>query len=83
MPDIVRKAVIADDYARMFETLAALPADLFLGAHGAYFGLEEKYARLQESEIEAFVDRDGYRKFVADKSAELQAAEKQRNAGAR
>ena len=46
----------------------------FLGAHGAYFGLEEKYARLQKGEMEAFVDRDGYRKFVADKSAEFQAA---------
>ena len=33
---------IADDFTRTFETLAALPADLFLGAHGAYFGMEEK-----------------------------------------
>ena len=75
---------IADDYARMFKTLAALPADLFLGAHGAYFGMEEKYARLQKGEPEAFVDRQGYLKFVADKSAEFQAAlEKQRAAGAR
>jgi metallo-beta-lactamase class B len=75
---------IADDYARMFKTLAALPADLFLGAHGAYFGLEEKYARLKKGELAAFVDREGYRKFVADKSAEFQAAlEKQRGAGAR
>ena len=75
---------IADDYARMFKTLAALPADLFLGAHGAYFGMEEKYARLQKGELEAFVDRQGYLKFVADKSAEFQAAlEKQRGAGAR
>ena len=75
---------IADDYARMFKTLAALPADLFLGAHGAYFGMEQKYARLQKGEMEAFVDREGYRKFVADKAAEFQAAlEKQRSAGAR
>jgi metallo-beta-lactamase class B len=75
---------IADDYARMFKTLAALPADLFLGAHGAYFGMEEKYARLQKGELEAFVDREGYRTFVADKSAEFQAAlKKQRSAGAR
>jgi len=75
---------IADDFTRMFETLAALPADLFLGAHGAYFGMEEKYARLQKGEQEAFVDREGYRKFVADKSAEFQVAlRKQRAAGAR
>ena len=75
---------IADDFTRTFETLAALPADLFLGAHGAYFGMEEKYARLQKGEQEAFVDREGYRKFVADKSAEFQAAlKKQRAAGAK
>jgi metallo-beta-lactamase class B len=75
---------IADDFTRTFETLAALPADLFLGAHGAYFGMEEKYARLQKGEQEAFVDREGYRKFVADKSAEFQAAlEKQRAAAAK
>ena len=72
---------IADDFTRTFETLAALPADLFLGAHGAYFGMEEKYARLQKGDQEAFVDREGYRKFVADKSAEFQAAlQKQRAA---
>ena len=75
---------IADDFARTFETLAALPADLFLGAHGAYFGMVEKYARLQKGDLEAFVDREGYRKFVADKSAEFQTAlDKQRAAGAR
>ena len=75
---------IADDYAKMFETLAALKADLFLGAHGAYFGMPAKYARLQQGEMEAFVDREGYRKFVVDKSAEFRAAlKKQRSAGAR
>lgn len=65
---------IAADYARMFRTLNRLPCDLFLGAHGSYFGLEAKYARLQKGEAEAFVDPAGYRKFVADKSAEFQAA---------
>ena len=75
---------IADDFTQTFETLAALPADLFLGAHGAYFGMEEKYARLQKGDKEAFVDREGYRKFVAGKSAEFQAVlEMQRAAGAR
>ena len=73
---------IADDFTRTFETLAALPADLFLGAHGAYFGMEEKYARLQKGDQEAFVDREGYRKFVADKSAEFQAALRKQRAAA-
>jgi metallo-beta-lactamase class B len=68
---------IAADYARMFRTLSKLPCDLFLGAHGSYFGLEAKYARLQKGDADAFVDPAGYRKFVADKSAEFQAALKQ------
>jgi metallo-beta-lactamase class B len=74
---------IADDYARTFKTLAALPADLFLGAHGAYFGMEGKYARLQKGEADVFVDRDGYRKFVADKSAEFEAELRKQQAAAK
>ena len=65
---------IADDYARMFKTLAALPCDLFLGAHGNYYDLDAKYARLQKGEANAFVDPEGYRKYVAGKAAEFQAA---------
>ena len=73
---------IAADYARGFKVLAALPADLFLGAHGAYFGMEEKYPRLQKGDAEAFVDRDGYKKFVAAKTAEFEAElRKQQGAG--
>jgi metallo-beta-lactamase class B len=73
---------IAGDYARMFKTLASLPADLFLGAHGSYFGMEEKYPRLQKGDAEAFVDRDGYRKFVAEKTAQFEAElRKQQAAG--
>jgi metallo-beta-lactamase class B len=64
---------IADDYARMFQTLMALPCDLFLGAHGSYYNLDAKYARMQKGDANAFVDPVGYRRFVADKSAEFQA----------
>ena len=39
---------IAQDYQRMFDVLKALPCDIFLGAHGVYFGLEEKYAHTEE-----------------------------------
>jgi metallo-beta-lactamase class B len=31
---------IAQDYERTFQTLKALPCDVFLGAHGGYFGME-------------------------------------------
>jgi metallo-beta-lactamase class B len=64
---------IADDYQRMFKVLKSLPADLFLGAHGSYFGLEAKYARLKAGAPNPFVDSAGYQKFVAGKEAEFRA----------
>src|SRR5438552_5017939 len=38
---------IAEDYARTFRVLKSLPCDIFLGAHGEYYGMEEKYARIK------------------------------------
>ena len=64
---------IADDYARMFKTLASLPCDLFLGAHGSYYDMEAKHGRMQKGDASAFVDPAGYKKFIADKTAEFQA----------
>lgn len=64
---------IAADYRRMFTVLKSLPADLFLGAHGSYFDLEAKYARMKPGAPNPFVDPAGYRKFVADKEREFRA----------
>lgn len=58
---------IAEDYEKMFGVLKSLRCDVFLGAHGNYFDLETKYARLQEGALAAFVDPEGYQKYVADK----------------
>jgi metallo-beta-lactamase class B len=58
---------IAADYEKMFRVLKSLSCDIFLGAHGNYFDLETKYARLKESALTAFVDPEGYKKFVAEK----------------
>ena len=58
---------IADDFARTFKVLSSLPADVFLGAHGSYFDLDAKYARLKAAGTSPFVDPAGYRKFVAER----------------
>jgi metallo-beta-lactamase class B len=58
---------IAEDYERMFRVLNALPCDYFLGAHGSYFGMEDKYAEWQKGVATAFIDPEGYKKFVANK----------------
>ena len=69
---------IAQDYERMFRVLESLPCDIFLGAHGGYFGMEEKYARRKQSAAEAaqgtanpFIDPAGYKKFVSEKEQEF------------
>ena len=62
---------IAQDYERMWRVLKSLPCDIFLGAHGEYFGLDGKYAQLSKSEKNPFVDPDGYKKFVAQKEQEF------------
>src|SRR5918912_154879 len=58
---------IAADYEKMFRVLKSLPCDIFLGAHGNYFDLGTKYARLKGGDLAAFVDPEGYRKYVAEK----------------
>lgn len=58
---------IAQDFERTFRVLKSLPCDIFLGAHGSYFDLEAKYARLQAGEKTAFADRAGCAAFVADR----------------
>jgi metallo-beta-lactamase class B len=56
---------IADDFARTFAILKALPCDVFLGAHGNYYGMIEKYERLKAGGAgNPFVDPEGYRAYV-------------------
>ena len=66
-------ATIATDYERMFKVLKSLPCDIFLGAHGSYFDLESKYARYKERGTAAFVDPEGYKRFVASKEQEFRS----------
>jgi metallo-beta-lactamase class B len=59
---------IADDFAKTFRLLKSLPCDIFLGAHGNYYGMEGKFARFQkEPKINPFADSEGYRAYVQDR----------------
>jgi len=62
---------IAEDYARMFQVLKSLPADVFLGAHGNYYGLDQKYAQLKQGGANPFIDPEGYQAYVAAKEQEF------------
>src|SRR6202011_5728677 len=64
---------IAQDYERMFRVLESLPCDIFLGAHGSYFGLEEKYPLLKKGSADPFIDPDGYKKMVAQTAQAFRA----------
>jgi metallo-beta-lactamase class B len=55
---------IADDFAHTFATLHALPCDIFLGAHGVYFDLLPKLARLPKDGPRVFLDPTGYQSTV-------------------
>jgi len=57
---------IAEDFEKTFRVLKSLPVDYFLGAHGSYFGLEEKYRRFKLGEI-AFFDTKGYKNYVDER----------------
>lgn len=64
---------IASDYKHQFEVLKALSCDIFLGAHGGYFNLTEKYQRWKAGDKNAFIDPAGYKAYVADREAAFRA----------
>jgi len=71
---------IASDYTREFAVLSALPCDIFLGAHGSYFGLVEKYARWKAGDKNAFIDPAGYKAYVAERRQAFEAELKKQSA---
>jgi metallo-beta-lactamase class B len=67
---------IADDYRATFAKARALPVDVFLGSHGFWYGLAEKYERLQRrgpGDPNPFVDRAGYLAHVETQEAAFEA----------
>lgn len=59
---------IADDYEKTFRVLKELPVDLFLGAHGGYYGMEAKFAKQgAKPAVNPFIDMAGYHAYVADR----------------
>ncbi|MBS1829194.1 MAG: subclass B3 metallo-beta-lactamase [Acidobacteria bacterium] len=58
---------IAADFALTFRILKSLDCDIFLGAHGDYYGLEAKYARLKKEGFGVFLDPAGYLAYIKSK----------------
>jgi len=65
---------IAKDFAAGFQILKGLPCDVFLGAHGAYYGMLAKYERVKRgSKNNPFVDPKGYRDYIEEKEKTFRA----------
>jgi metallo-beta-lactamase class B len=64
---------IASDYERTFRVLKGLACDIFLGAHGDYYNLKDKYPRLKEASSNPFIDPAGYKAYIAGREAAFRA----------
>jgi metallo-beta-lactamase class B len=65
---------IVADYQRTFALLKDLPCDVFLGAHGAYFGMLAKLQRAHAGEaVNVWVDPSGYQAAVAERKQAFEA----------
>jgi metallo-beta-lactamase class B len=58
---------IAEDYVKTFAVLKKLPCDVFLGAHGDYFGMKAKYEKFKAGDKNAFIDPAGYQAYIAER----------------
>jgi len=78
-PEIVR------DFDSSFATWRRLPCQLFMGAHGSYFGMERKRAAMAPGRPNPFVDPGGCRTFLKASEERLRAqiAQESSNAASR
>jgi metallo-beta-lactamase class B len=65
---------IVADYRKTFIVLNSLPCDVFLGAHGAYFGMLQKLNQIKAGAKEnVWIDPAGYRAAVAERQNAFEA----------
>ncbi len=76
---------IAEDYAKSFQIWKQLKADIFLGAHGNYYGMLDKYEKLKKGGAgNPFIDPEGYRGYIAEREqAYLKTLAQQKQAAAK
>lgn len=61
---------MAADFETTFRKLKSLPCDIFLGAHGDYYGMA---AKVKKGGPNQFFDPDGYRAYVANREQAYRA----------
>lgn len=63
---------IAQDYVKTFAVLKSLPCDVFLGAHGSYFDMKDKFEKRKSGGPNPFIDPAGYKTYIAEREAAFQ-----------
>ena len=66
-------------YEKSFSAWKALPCEVFLASHGAFFGLNEKRRQLEAGKADAFVDPAGCKAFYTASEAAFRAELKTQN----
>ncbi len=74
---------IAADYRKTFAVLERLPCDIFLGAHGGYFGMLGKLAQKKAGAKDVWVDPAGYSSAVTERKQAFEAELKRQQDQAR
>lgn len=64
---------IATDFTKTFAVLKKLPCDIFLGAHGEYYGMLAKLDRVKTDANNPFLDPEGYKAYVELKEKAFRA----------
>lgn len=70
---------ISDDLAATFERLKTLPCDIYFAPHAMQFGMNEKFAKLDQAKAEnrdanPLVDPEGWKKLIASNQKAYLAA---------
>jgi metallo-beta-lactamase class B len=63
---------IADDYRRTHHFLEMLKPNIWLAQHNEYYDLEGKRKRAQTEGVKAWIDPEGYRRFIAGKKRDFE-----------
>jgi metallo-beta-lactamase class B len=71
---------IAEDYEKTFRVLKSLPCDVFLGAHGSYYGMEEKFRKMKDGG-NPFIDPAGYRAYIDERQRAFEKNLQEQRAG--
>jgi len=68
---------IVEDMRATYKQAREFPVEVFLSSHGVFYGLDEKYARLETRKAgdpNPFVDPEGYQAHVAEYEGTFEAA---------